>query len=488
MSYDQDLAETLELLEALDEYKRFHSAEYFLPYPKQLTFMAEGKTKRERMFMAGNRVGKTYAGAFETQCHLTGRYPEWWEGCRFEHPITAWAAGKTSQAVRDVVQSQLCGPYSVASAFGTGMIAKEDFADKPTLARGITDAFDTIQIKHRTNGVEDGVSVLAFKSYEQGRQKFQGQELDFGWCDEESDEDIYNEFLTRINGPGRMIVTFTPLLGRTALVQRFEEPNPSRSIVHMSLDEAQHFTEEQKLEKLAGYASYERDARRYGTPLLGSGRVFPYSEEMIREPFLSYVPPHWVKLWGVDFGVDHPFAASLILWDRDNDVIHVHQAFKMVGDERAPQNSQPLFQAAAIKAYGAGVPVAWPHDGHQREKGGGGVLASIYKRQGLLMLPTHATWPEGGYSTEAGIKEISDRIVTNRFKVSEHLGDWFEEYRFYHRKDGQIVKERDDILSATRIALMQKRSAQAVPLGNKAHSRRYSQSVAQGLDFDIFET
>jgi hypothetical protein len=35
----------------------------------------------------------------------------------------------------------------------------------------------------------------------------------------------------------------------------------------------------------------------------------------------------------------------------------------------------------------------------------------------------------------------------------------------YHRKDGQIVKERDDIMSATRIAVMMKRYAKAVPLG-----------------------
>ena len=56
-----------------------------------------------------------------------------------------------------------------------------------------------------------------------------------------------------------------------------------------------------------------------------------------------------------------------------------------------------------------------------------------------------------------------DRMQTGRFKVFETVGDFFEEFRLYHRKDGKIVKERDDLISATRYALMMKRFATIKP-------------------------
>jgi hypothetical protein len=46
-----------------------------------------------------------------------------------------------------------------------------------------------------------------------------------------------------------------------------------------------------------------------------------------------------------------------------------------------------------------------------------------------------------------------------KFKVFSHLAEWFEEFRMYHRKDGKIVKESDDLMAATRYAYMMRRHA-----------------------------
>jgi len=46
-------------------------------------------------------------------------------------------------------------------------------------------------------------------------------------------------------------------------------------------------------------------------------------------------------------------------------------------------------------------------------------------------------------------------MKTGRFKVAAHCADWFEEFRGYCRKDNQIVKYKDDLMSATRIAVIQ---------------------------------
>ena len=56
-----------------------------------------------------------------------------------------------------------------------------------------------------------------------------------------------------------------------------------------------------------------------------------------------------------------------------------------------------------------------------------------------------------------------DRMQTGRLKVFSHLHDWFEEFRLYHRKDGKVVKEHDDLMSATRYALMMLRYSMTEP-------------------------
>ena len=136
------------------------------------------------------------------------------------------------------------------------------------------------------------------------------------------------------------------------------------------------------------------------------------------------------------------------------------------------------------------MPVAWPRDGADRDVHSGEPLSVGYKKHGLLMLPDHATWPDGGVSTEAGIAEWDERENTGRLKVAAHLSDWLEERRMYHRKDGKIVKMKDDLMSATRMTLMMKRFARAVMLGGQAARNR--ERFARGMPghpgggFDIF--
>jgi phage terminase large subunit-like protein len=465
--------ETLREAAYTRKYRQFQS---FAPYPKQKEFYTLGLSRRERLLIAGNQNGKTHAGAFEATCHLTGDYPAWWKGRVFAHPTKGWIAGETSLVVRDVQQKKLCGEPGVDEMFGTGMIPKDAFADKPSLARGVTDAYDTIQVRHKSGGI----SVARFKSYEQGRTKFQGESIDWGWADEEPPEDVYAEFLTRtVATGGMMFMTFTPLKGRSSVVIRFlDEPSPDRGFVAMTIEDALHIPAAERAKIIAGFLPHEREARARGVPMLGSGRIFMMAEEGISEPPLEYIPMHWTKLWGIDFGIGHPFAAVLILWDRDNDVVHVHHCIRV-------PDALPIQHAFAMKQIGAAVPVAWPHDGTSREKTSGETLASAYKKHALLTLPEHATWPDGGVSTEAGILEMDERMRSGRFKVAAHLSEWFDEYRFYHRKDGQIVKLKDDLMSASRIAVMMKRCARAVALGSKVEPRN-SGTLAAGVDYDVF--
>jgi len=472
------LKELLETLEAIEQRRKFRKLDFYQPYPKQEEFHALGARCRERLLMAGNQQGKTYSGAAEVAIHMTGEYPEWWEGRRFTKPVKFWVAGETSALVRDQPQALLCGTPGVVDDAGTGLVPKVSLKDV-SLARGVTDAFDTIQVIHKTDGIEDGISTAVFKSYEQGRQKFQSATLDGLWLDEEPDEEIYQECLARITATdGLLFMTFTPLKGRSKVVIRFmDEASEDRGIVHMDIDDAKHIKPEDRAKIIEGYLPHQREARAHGVPLLGSGVIFTMPETSVKENAIENVPIYWRKIWGIDFGIGHPFAAALLLWDVDNDVIHVHHTVRMA-------DVFPINHAAAMKPIGAAVPVAWPQDGTAREAAGG-TLASLYSKEGLLTLPSHATWPQGGYSTEAGVEEMREREQNGKLKYAAHLTDLFEERRFYHRKDGEIVKIKDDILSAIRIGIMMKRFAKPVVLGGK-RQKRQGKLLATGLDFNVF--
>ena len=160
-----------------------------------------------------------------------------------------------------------------------------------------------------------GESLIGFKSYDQGREKFQGETLNIVWLDEEPDEDIYTEALTRTNATGGMVyMTFTPLKGMTGTVKRFLIDKPEGTCVTtMTIEDAEHYTPEQRAAIIASYPAHEREARTKGIPTLGSGRIFAIADEAISiAPF--EIPHHWPQICGIDFGWDHPSAATRLAW------------------------------------------------------------------------------------------------------------------------------------------------------------------------------
>ncbi len=428
------------------------------PYAKQRDFHAAGATHRERLLMAGNQLGKTLAAGMELAMHMTGRYPERWSGKRFDRP-TRWLAGSESaELTRKGIQRIMLGAPELRSEWGSGAIPKDCLIDTSP-RQGVADAVSSIVVKHEPSG---GMSALQLNSYDQGRTKWQADTVDGVWFDEEPPIDIYTEGLTRTNATmGPVFITFTPLLGMSEVVKRFlmEKP-PGTHVTSMTIEDVEHYTPEQRAQIIASYPAYERDARTKGIPQLGSGRVFAVLEDDIRVNAFA-IPEHWPQLCGIDFGWDHPSAASRLAWDRDNDVIYV------TATHRAREQT-PLMFSATVKPWGDWLPWAWPHDGKQS---GGKFdakdqkqLQSLYAEHGLSMLGKHAQFEDGTNGVEAGVLDMLQRMQTGRWKVFSHLEDWFEEFRLYHRKDGLIVKENDDLISASRYGLMMKRHAIVKPV------------------------
>lgn len=427
----------------------------YKPYHWQREFHEAGIDHPERMLMAANRVGKSQSAACECSYHLTGDYPDWWQGKRFDKPTLVWTGSPTNETSKEIVQSELIG--GLGETMGTGWVPKSKVVGRPTTRQaGVKNVIDSFQVRHRSGGL----SLCALKTYEQGWQKWQGTAPHVVWLDEEPDDyKIFSEAQTRtLTSHGIVLVTFTPLLGVTELVDHFRQGGEGIYIRGATWDDAPHLSQEDKVRLKASYRDHERDARTQGIPMMGEGAVFPVSDDKIKvDPFR--IPGHWSRLKGCDFGIDHPAAGVEIAWDREQDVVYLIDCYRQ-------KNETAAYHAAWFNKSSKFIPVSWPHDGMNREKSGGKTLAQHYRDHGVNMLSKSARYPKGrGEIEEKGgpqpvepiVDEMLERMSTGRFKCFSTLPDFFEEKRSYHRSNGQIVAKRDDILKALFYAVMMKR-------------------------------
>jgi phage terminase large subunit-like protein len=477
--------------------RKYRRIDFYKPNFKQLEF--HNLMARERMLRAGNQLGKTHAVGAQMTMDALAMYPDWYQGRRFLKPpaitrpfdFLGWVGCTTSTTTRDGAQTKLLGDLNQHDGLGTGMIPLDNIVGKPTMARGISNFVDSVVLR-RENG---GSAVIRQKTFEMDRQAWQGEAVDVIWGDEDPKDDIiYGEALARLTTTkGQIIWSMTPVLGLTPVRKRYKMQHPGTAEVLMTIDDCVvskggHIPDEDLEMLKASPKENERDTRLYGADMQGEGAVFLTPKAAIihdRDP--AAVPMWWPWLWAVDFShaglspTGHPFAAVLGTWDRDNDIIYVMHALRM------RQSLAPNHVAAMKENPRWEAPVAWPHDGGRGASlVSGDTIAAVYRKLGLAMRQTHATFKTGGYSFEAGIKEMEERFGGGKLKIASHLGEVFDEYLGYHRDGGLVVKIDDDLLSAVRVLCMDIRNAK-VPTEWGGYLRRSGlQGVAVGTEFDVF--
>jgi len=405
-------------------------------YAKHMQFFAGGARYTQRLFMAANRVGKTVAGAYETTCHLTGIYPSWWEGRRFERATDGWACGTTSQTTRDVVETVLLG-----KSRGQGMIPAELIV-RTVPGRAIANSLETVLVRH----VSGKDSRLGFKTYEQGRRSFEGEAKDFVWCDEEPPMDVYVEMLYRLlTTKGMAWTTFTPLLGMSEVVTSFldaeNESLGSKYFVQAGWKDVPHLDEEEQRKLTANTPAYQVKARTEGEPAMGAGAVYPIPESEILVPDRT-IPESWPRAYGMDVGWNR---TAVVFGARDpgSGVIYLYS-------EHYQGQGEPASHAQAIRARGEWIPGVIDPACLGSSQIDGRTLMELYSRLGLQLDPAVN-------AVEAGITEVWNLLVSGRLKVMASLSNWFREFRKYHRDDkgsGKIVKHSDHLMDATRYLIV----------------------------------
>lgn len=441
----------LKLAKELQERQKFWRIKQFVPYGWQERFIEASSTCAQVLAMTGNRCGKTFCGGAIMAIHLTGLYPEWWVGKRWDRPIQAWAAGISTDTTRDILQSELLGQWNDPSKYGTGAIPKELIHDTVNKV-GIPNAVQAILVKH----VSGGISTVVFKSYEMSQDKFMGTAIDLIWLDEECPKDIYTQCVTRTATTGGIVMlTFTPEHGLTDIVKDFMyDLKEGQFMVTASWDDAPHLDEDVKQQLMSVYTEAERQMRVSGQPSIGSGVVFPIKEEdVVIDPIA--IPDHWFRIIGIDLGYDHPNAVANVAWDNESNIFYLYGEYSKSGDRLSDH-------ANAIRAAGGvDIPVVVPHDAFKHDgPNSGRKYIDLYKDYGLNMVyqpfsnPPAADGKPGGNSVEYGVNFMMRAFQEGRLKIFRSCPQFLQEMKIYHRKDGKIVDKHDDLISATRYAIL----------------------------------
>ncbi len=425
-------------------------------YVKHMAFFGAGATYDERLAICGNRVGKTEGLlCYEVACHLTGIYPDWWPGRRFDKPPDGWLAGKTSETTRDILQAKLLGKThrdresgaaGEVLGLGTGMIPRQYIASTSPKS-GVPDGVDTAWIRH----VSGGYSKVGFKSYGKDRDSFEGTEKDFIGLDEEPPSSVDDECTARLMAtrPGERggikIITFTPLAGYTEVVKKFfEGDDPGRWYIQIGWRDAPHLSESEIKRMSSKYLPSQLKARSEGEPALGEGAIYPKDiEELLVDDFV--IPDAWPRGFGMDVG------KTAVIWgalNRDTDVLYLYR-------EYYSEVYNTILHAATIKGIGdrdKWIPGVVDPAANGSSQVDGRKLYEIYKGLGV-----NVHLAEAGL-VNSGIEAVWNRMVTGRLKVFKSLSRWRSEYNRYHRitKETEIglqsviVKRDDHCLDATR--------------------------------------
>jgi hypothetical protein len=461
------LNDKLNLLIEIEQYKKEHKRDYVTEdywYPWQ----HEGFETQAMQWMtiAGNQVGKTISEGYHFALDVTGQYPDWWRGYRFEHAPNCLALGVDSEQLRTVIQPELFGEVvdpPVGKKFFSGgwihrgEIGRIEWSQVPNVAKRVE-----VFSKYGRSSV-----VLRTSSQSKtgsGSLSFAGTRICRIWVDECPPDELIGQLNVRTtNGNygkgGHIGYTMTPELGKTKLVTQFmEKKSPSQHLIGpIAWADAPHITPEKQEALLAGIPEHEHDMRSKGIPFFGEGLIYTCPDKRIMcEPFRIETIP-WMKfIRAMDLGISHPTAIVWMAFDPEQDVIYVLRVYSESGLTAANH-------AAAANSFLPFAPMVFPPDIDKREPGSGQTLRDYYYEAGLKNTYNFEN-PDGSRFVEPGIAEIHDMMKNGRFRVFNTCKQLFQEKSGYHREKGKIHKEGDDIMDAMRYGAMMIRT-HGVPLG-----------------------
>lgn len=285
------------------------------PHPKQKVFHCS--RLEEKLFIGGNRSGKTVANVIECIWWLTKTHP-------FREDV---------RNIQGEVRGRL---VCVSFIEGLEKIILPLFKKWVPRKYLIDRSWDKSYInKTRTLTLNNG-SFIEFQSYDQELEKFAGTSRHFVSFDEEPPMVVWQECLMRlIDTDGSWWISMTPVEGLTWIFEDIYKPSeeglrPDTLVLEVSMHDNPHLTEKAKRKVLGNIANDEdRMAREEGKFAEIGGRVYKTFDKRIHMRPADFIPNSSMRIYtSIDTGYRHPAAW---LWHAvypDGRIVTFHEIIK----------------------------------------------------------------------------------------------------------------------------------------------------------------
>lgn len=303
----------------------YHPQAHQIPFHKS--------TKMGRLFLGGNRAGKTVAGGAEMVMFLTGIHP--YKSLKFKPPVRCRAIGVDFEnGVKKIMQPE------IARWMPTSFLKNGSWED-------------SYEKSSRTLTLTNG-STLEFMSYDQDKDKFAGTSRHGVWFDEEPPEGIFNENLLRLADVGGFWwMTMTPLIDMSWTIDRIYEPskegqNDNIDVFEVNTSENKYVSDTVLDILLEGLSEEEKQARKAGKYLSYTGAIYGgvlTPDIFVPSLFDPEKPERWnviSRTWGhfgmLDHGFTNPTAFLLGAFDQEGRIIiydEYYESGRIVKDNAA---------------------------------------------------------------------------------------------------------------------------------------------------------
>ncbi len=442
---EDSLLDYYELKQQAAEFKRYNKILYFKPDDWFLGASEKLIDEPVVATLCGNRMGKSYSATWLYACHLTGYYPSWFKGYKYESQIDTWYLTSTAEqaAQSGGLQEYLLGAIN---DIGSGWIPKDCIA-KTEAGIGVKGFIKKSFIEH----VSGELSTMEMKSYSQNIIALMGASISFALIDEECPWTVLTQVVTRTSTPktgkgtGRVLVAATPEQGMSETVQAFWDGCYKDGCVRATVWDCSFLTDEDIDNLKKRYPPHQHDMRLKGIPTLGAGAVYPYEESFIKVYDVE-IQPHWKVAAAIDWGFKpDPCAILFGAYDPESGKSYIFKEF---------YETEKTFTEIGgwIKKHAPGIPVIYPGDGNtKRIAADGKTYQQLLADEGVNIKETYRVKYGNLGRRETGHTQLREMFRSGMLKVTNNCVDWFKEYRIYQYDDkGSTNHCPDHAMDATR--------------------------------------
>ena len=340
----------------------------YKPHPKQVMF--HKSPAKTRLFIGGNRSGKTEGGTAEDVLWCMKRHPLRWIPVGADDPIR----GRV-----------VCVDFLE----GVDKIVLPAVARKIPPSILIDGSWERSYDKNNHTLYFNDDGFLEFMSYEQDIDKFAGTSRHFVHFDEEPPREIYIECMARlIDTGGHSWMTMTPLDGMTWVHDEIyvkSAYDPGFFSIEVDMDDNPYIGEQEKEAFLSTLSVEERQSRKQGRFVALGGKIYPnFGPKNIIDPVIPDRAHLWLGM--MDHGLNNPTAwlwaavtrdGTFIVFDEhyeSNEVVRYHAE---VVNKRASQHGR-------LTDYNVGDPSI-----ANRDPITGTTIQLEYNDNGVLIVPAN---------------------------------------------------------------------------------------------------